>query len=197
MKKVICRHCDMVNEVPTMRSNSVAKCIRCERIISKGDSANPSVLFALSITALILIIPAFYFPLISVHLLGITEQTNLLQGAVRMLEQAPFVASVILFCAVIAPTLLMTSIAISSACFKFNYYPSYLPKMLTLTSAVKHWSMLEVYMISLMVSIFKLNNDADVFFDIGLYFFIALLLTNLIIIINYNNAAYWERYINV
>jgi len=179
-----------------MPTGFVAKCIRCQHVIYRNSWCSPSGLLALCLTALILLVPAFYFPLISIHLLGITEDTNLLQGALMMIDNAPLVAFVVLFCAVIAPALLITSITLSSACLTFNYRPAYLPKILKITYVLKHWSMLEVYMVSLMVAIFKLMNYADLYFGVGFYFFIALLLLNLSIISNYSNHNYWERYIN-
>lgn len=154
------------------------------------------MLLALSLTALLVIVPAFYFPLISVNLLGITEDTNLLQGALMMLDNAPVVSAAVLFCAVIAPTLLLSCIAFSSACLTYNYFPTYMPKVLYITHSLIHWSMLEVYMISLIVAIFKLMNYADLYFGSGVYFFITLLLLDMTIISNYSNHAYWERYIN-
>ena len=186
----------MVSHVPKVPTGYVAKCTRCERVIYTNSSCSPATILALCLAALILIVPAFYFPLISIHLLGITEGANLLQGALMMIDNAPVVAFVVLFCAVIAPTLLISSITLSSACLTFNYRPTYLPKILKITYILKHWSMLEVYMVSLMVAIFKLMNYADLYFGVGLYFFIALLLLNLTIISNYSNHTYWKKYIN-
>ena len=196
MKTIICRHCDMVSLVPKVAVGYVAKCPRCRRVIYKNSNCNPANMLALCLTALILLVPAFYFPLISIHLLGITESANLLQGALMMIDNAPLVAFVVLFCAVIAPTLLISCITISSACLAFNYHPTVLPKILKITYILKHWSMLEVYMVSLMVAIFKLMNYADLYFDVGLYFFIALLLLNLTIISHYSNHTYWEKYVH-
>ncbi len=186
----------MVSNVPAMPVNYVAKCPCCKRKLYKNIKCQPSTLLALSISALLIMIPAFYFPLISVHLLGITENTNLLQGALMMLDNAPVVAFAVLFCAVIAPSLLITSIAFTSACLTFNYYPGIIPKILHLTHALRHWSMLEVYMISLMVAVFKLISYADLYFGYGFFFLIALLLLDMTIISNYSHHNYWERYIN-
>ncbi len=184
----------MVSQVPEIAAKEVAKCPRCERVIYKNSSLAPAKMLALGLTALILLVPAFYFPLISIHLLGITEGTNLLQGALMMIDNAPVVAFVVLFCAVIAPTLLISCITFSSACLTFAYRPAFLPKVLKLTYLLKHWAMLEVYMVSLMVSMFKLMNDADLYFASGLYFFTALLIINMTIISNYSNHTYWKIY---
>ncbi|WP_238596804.1 paraquat-inducible protein A [Psychromonas sp. psych-6C06] len=163
-------------------------------MIYKNSWCNPSGMLALCLTALIITIPAFNLPLISLHLLGITEETNLLQGVFMMIDSAPIVSFVVLFCAVIAPTLLIISIAISSACLSFNLKLLILPKLFKITRILIHWSMLEVYMVSLMVAMFKLMNYADLYIGTGFYFFIALLLINTTVISNYSNHQYWERY---
>lgn len=184
----------MASEIPKMETGHRAKCSRCERVIFNNSACHPSGMLALCLTALIITIPAFNFPLISFHLLGITEHTNLIQGALMMITGAPVVSFVVLLCAVIAPTMLIVSIAISSACLAFEYKSPLLPKMFKITRHLIHWSMLEVYMVSLMVAIFKLMSYADLYIGIGFYFFVALLLLNMLIISNYSNHQYWEKY---
>ncbi|GLS91320.1 hypothetical protein GCM10007916_23890 [Psychromonas marina] len=187
----------MTSEIPDIKTGHTAKCIRCERVIYNNSACHPSAMLALCLSALIISVPAFNQPLISLHLLSITEDTNLIQGALMMIDIAPIVSFVVLFCAVIAPTMLIISIAISSACLTFQYKPSFLPKIFKITRHLIHWSMLEVYMVSLMVAMFKLMNYADLYIGFGFYFFIALLLLNMMIISNYSNHQYWEKYNNL
>jgi len=149
-------------------------------------------MFALAITALILLVPAFTFPLISVHLLGITEETNLLQGALLMIERAPVVTFVILFCAVLVPTLLLLCIAFSSGSMMLGKRPPILGYVLKLTSSLMHWSMLDVYLISLFVSAVKITKDADLSFSSGLFFFVVLLIINITLISEYSSTKYWK-----
>jgi len=186
----------MVSQVPLVPINHVAKCIRCDYPIYKNARCTPSTLLAMCISALLISVPAFYFPLISVHLLGITEETNLLQGALMMTDNAPLVSGIVLFCAVIAPTLLILSITFSSACITFNYRPAVLAKNLKFTHILKEWSMLEVYMVSLMVAVFKLMSYSSLYFGSGFWFFITLLVLNMTIISNYSNHVFWEHYLN-
>ncbi|AGH80971.1 paraquat-inducible protein A [Psychromonas sp. CNPT3] len=151
-------------------------------------------MLALCICALLLAIPAFNLPLLSIHLLGITEETSLLQGAFMMVHNAPIVAFIVLFCAVIAPTLLIICIAISSTCFTYNLRIACLPKILKITRMLSHWSMLEVYMVSLMVTVFKLIAYTDLYFGLGFYFFMALLWVDMLILSNYSYRHYWKQY---
>jgi len=187
----------MVSEIPEMKIGHAAKCIRCNSVITKKSWCNPSGMLALCITALLLTVPAFNLPLISLHLLSITEDTNLVQGAYMMIFNAPVVAFVVLICAVIAPTLLILCIAISSACLALKIKTPLLPKLFKITRLLTHWSMLEVYMVSLMVAMFKLMTYADLYIGLGFYFFVALLFLSMSIISNYSNHQYWERYHNL
>lgn len=194
MKIIICRHCDMASDVPPVSKGYVAKCSRCNSVIYKNSTLAPSAILALCITALIFCIPAFTQPLISMLLLSITEGTSLVHGAIMMLESDPLVACIVLFCGAFAPTTLILCIAYSSFCLTFNYLPKNLPKIFRLTRFLTHWSMLDVYLLSLFVSIAKLMTYADLYIGLGFYFFIALLFINMTILTNYSNRHYWELY---
>ena len=197
MKTIICQHCDMTSEIPRVALGHQAKCVRCHSVIYTNSACDPTRMFAMCLTALILTVPAFNLPLISLHLLSITEDTDLLQGALMMTDNAPIVSFVVLVCAVIAPTMLITCIAISSGFLIFGYKARFLPKLFKITNLLIHWSMLEVYMVSLMVAMFKLMNYADLYIGSGFYVFVILLLINLAIISHYDNDKYWERYNNL
>jgi len=162
----------------------------------KAKVVNTKKILALSITALLLAIPAFSFSLISVHLLGVTEQTNLLQGALLLIDLAPIVAFVVFFCAVVAPVLLAACMCFNSACVVLNKRPRLLSPILKLTSLLIPWSMLEVYIVSFMVALFKLISYADIYYDSGLCFLVALLIINMSMICEYNNAYFWEFFTN-
>ena len=192
METIICNHCDMVSLRPILNPGYVAKCSRCNHAFFKTNTMKASKMFALAVTALILTIPAFTFPLISVHLLGVTEGANLLQGALMMIERAPVVTFVILFCAVLVPTLLTFCIAFSSASIMLGKRPPLLGYVLKLTSSLIHWSMLDVYLISLLVSAVKITKDAGLEFSSGLCFFVVLLIVNITLISEYSSTKYWK-----
>jgi paraquat-inducible protein A len=196
MKTIICCHCDLVSEKSDIKTGYVAKCARCNQPIYSAGPIKVNKMLALSVTALLFCFPAFSLPLISVHLLGVTEQTDLLQGALLMVDSEPLVAFVVIFCAVIAPTLLSLSMFYSNVCLALGKRPSMLSPILKLTSILIHWSMLEVYLVSFMVAIFKLSSYADIYYDAGIYFLVALLIVNMTMISEYDNEKYWDYLYN-
>ncbi|WP_413692972.1 paraquat-inducible protein A [Pseudoalteromonas sp. KJ10-2] len=181
-----------MSERPALTKGYVAKCSRCQHTLYKAKVANEKKILALALSALLLAVPAFSFSLVSVHLLGVTEQTSLLQGALLLIGFAPIVALVVIFCAVVAPALLAACMCFSSACVVLNKRPPLLNPVLKLTSVLIHWSMLEVYIVSFMVALFKLSSYADIYYDSGLFFLVALLILNMSMICEYSNAYYWS-----
>ena len=192
MNTIICPHCDLVSESPIIKSGYVAKCERCQHILYKGKKCNEHKIFALSLAALLISAPAFSLSLVSVYLLGITEQTTLLQGAILLIDSAPIVAFVVLFCAVVAPTILTACMLYSSSCMLLKKRPKLLAPILKLTNLLVHWSMLEVYLVSFMVAVFKLNAYADLYYNSGLYFLVVLLILNMSMLCEYNHLHFWK-----
>ncbi len=186
----------MVSKIPFISKRHVAKCSRCNSTVYKNPHFKPPAILALCLTALFICYPAFTLPLISLHLLNITEDTALINGILIIFHSDPIVAILVLFCAVIAPVVLLLSIIYSSICITFNHYPPYLPKVFKLTNALTHWSMLDVYMLSILVSISKLLHYADLYIGLGFYFFVALLLIDMTIIANYSHCYYWKLFHN-
>ena len=196
METIICSHCDMVSQHQNIQLGYVEKCVRCNHVLYKSTANKPSKIFAMALAALLVCIPAFSFPLVSIHLLGTTEQTNLLQGAIMMIDIAPVVSFIVLFCAVVAPSILTSCIAFSSACMMLKKRPKLLNYVLKLTNIIIHWSMLEVYLVSFMVAVFKLTAYAELYFNSGLYFLVAFLILNMSMISEYDNAKNWNYFLN-
>lgn len=194
MKKIICHHCDLVSQIPFISKRNVAKCSRCNSTIYKNSTLKPSEILALCMAGSFICYPAFTLPLISLHMLDITEGTALIDGPLIIFHSDPIVAIMVLFCAIVAPVMSILSIGYSSACIIFNHYPTHLPKVFKLTNILTHWSMLDVYMLSIFVSISKLLHYADLSIGLGFYFFVPLLLIHLTIIANYSNCYYWELF---
>ncbi|MOA60490.1 Paraquat-inducible protein A [compost metagenome] len=68
-----------------------------------------------------------------------------------------------------------------------------MPLTLKAVAVFRHWAMLEVYIASLLVSLFKLVDIADVRFGGGFLSLSCLMLLNLALLILFDPAPYWEQ----
>lgn len=82
-------------------------------------------------------------PLLRLHLLGVRIDANVLQGIWQMTGQGdPLTAAMVLFCAVVAPVLLVVSIAYL---WLGNVLGMNLRPILLMLERLKEWVMLDIY----------------------------------------------------
>ena len=108
---------------------------------------------ALTITGFLLLPSAFFEPLIYLRLAGVNSDANLLKGImVLLLEHEIWVAGLVFWCAVLAPVgLLLGIFALASGLAKRWHI---LAPTLKAVEVFRHWAMLEVYIVSLLVALF-------------------------------------------
>ena len=147
---------------------------------------------ALTITGFLLLPSAFFEPLLYLRLAGVNSDANLLKGILMLFEEGElWVASLVLWCAVLAPAgLLLGIFALASGLAKRWHM---LAPTLKAVEVFRHWAMLEVYIVSLMVALFKLIDIADVRLGGGLLSLGILMLLNMTLLILFDPAPYWER----
>ena len=106
-------------------------------------------------------------------------------------ESELWVATLVLWCAVLAPTgLLLGIFALASGLAKRWHLLAWTLKAV---EVFRHWAMLEVYIVSLLVALFKLIDIADVRLGGGLLSLGCLMLLNMTLLILFDPAPYWER----
>lgn len=97
-------------------------------------------------------------PLLRLHLLGVRIDANVLQGIWQMTAQGdPLTAAMVLFCAVVAPVLLVVSI---SYLWLGNVLGMNLRPVLLMLGKLKEWVMLDIYLVGIGVASIKVQDYA-------------------------------------
>ncbi|EIS3740351.1 paraquat-inducible protein A [Aeromonas hydrophila] len=189
---IVCPACDLLIERKLLPLRRHAHCPRCHQHLYGRYAFRPSQLMALTITGFLLLPSAFFEPLIYLRLAGVNSDANLLKGImVLLLEHEIWVAGLVFWCAVLAPVgLLLGIFALASGLAKRWHI---LAPTLKAVEVFRHWAMLEVYIVSLLVALFKLIDIADVRLGGGLLSLGSLMLLNLTLLILFDPAPYWER----
>ena len=76
---LICEHCDSVYTKVPLAKGQVARCVRCSAILGRGGQMSLPQLLALSISAGPSFVFAKAFPVISISLQGLSNDTTLCQ----------------------------------------------------------------------------------------------------------------------
>ncbi|MEB0043174.1 MULTISPECIES: paraquat-inducible protein A [unclassified Pseudomonas] len=180
---IICEHCDSVYQSTALARGQTARCVRCAAILGRGGQLSIQQLLALSISAAMLFIFANAFPVISISLQGLSNQATLWQSVQALAQgQISPMAAVAGLTIILAPFLQIILLCwVLSFALARRAAPGFKLCMRTLEH-LRPWSMLEVCLLGILVSIVKLAGMLDVHPGVGLW---ALgMLTVLIILIS-------------
>ncbi|OIQ26379.1 MAG: paraquat-inducible membrane protein A [Vibrio sp. MedPE-SWchi] len=99
----------------------------------------------------------------------------------------------ILFCSSLAPLTVCLSVVAAHIAMKVHSF-TVLRYSLTIIQGLKHWVMLDVFLVSIAVSCFKLQDYSDIFIGPGLYGLVLLQLFTVLLISRISVRRYWESW---
>ncbi|ORT49783.1 hypothetical protein ST37_15675 [Vibrio sp. qd031] len=188
----VCQHCDLPVEWLSLPEQESAYCPRCNTQLYRGKSINVAGNLPLAIACAVLFYPALFEPFLSIRLIG-EWITASLWGGVAALYHDGF-TSLALF---VGLTTIMTPAVVLIATFVAEWAIRYrsrrwLKRSLTAIQWFKHWMMLDVFLISIAISAFKLQDYSDLYFRHGLLFLALLQILILLLITRLSSRRYWE-----
>lgn len=193
---VLCPACDLAVEKCQLPQGVRALCPRCQTALYDTPYCSINGMLALCLTAFFLYWPANMLPVMELQFFGSVRTTTVLQGATAVIAQGyPLVGVAVMIAAVIAPGLLISSILLQIVLIKSGLTSSLSQKvyklLLTQQSILTQLSMLEIYVISFLVSAFQLSDHADIHFSIGTFCFAGLFLAVLFLLREYDLKHMW------
>jgi paraquat-inducible protein A len=172
----VCHECDLLNQVPALPPDRAARCSRCGHVLFRNPANCVEKTLALSFSALILWIVANVFPFLSFGLPGNLIETNLVSGVVSLYEQNQVIlAIVVLTTSIIAPALQIAGLIYILAPLNRGRRLPASKQVMRWLGHIKPWSMMEVFMLGILVSMVKLGGMADVVPGIALWAFCCLI----------------------
>ena len=191
---VACHLCDALYDKPHLKQGQTAKCNRCGSTLveRKVDSINRS--FYWSIAGIILLAPGILLPIIGVTLAKQYHHASLLDCVVVLIERGFFMIATLLFLFAIAvPIVRLFGAFYISFSFKYNRLK---PSMLNFFRAYHHldnWAMLNVFMLGIVVSMYKLLDDTEVTINLGLFSFTLFLITSTMASTTLDQDYIWDK----
>jgi paraquat-inducible protein A len=186
-----CTQCDMLFRLPVLKRNQSAWCPRCNAKVRDGRDWSLTRLGSMAVAMLLLMPFAWSNPAAPAPA-GRTHRRQRPAGIWQMTAQGdPLTAAMVLFCAVVAPVLLVVSI---SYLWLGNVLGMNLRPVLLMLDKLKEWVMLDIYLVGIGVASIKVQDYAFLQPGIGLVAFISLTLLSILTLIHMNVEELWERY---
>ncbi len=194
---ILCHSCDLVIRRRALPSNVRALCPRCHSYLYDTPYCSINGMLALCITALLLYFPANLYPVLELHFLGSVRTTTIIEGAMSVTQQGYWVVgTAVLIAAVVAPGLLLLSVLSQILIVKYQLHNPLLRRIYKLLLCqqplLSQLTMLEIYMISIFISVFQLSDYTDLYFGIGTFSFAMLFIIVIFLQREYHIEHMWS-----
>lgn len=174
---VACHECDLLQRAVKLAPGGAAYCIRCDaQLYRQRDDRSMERAVALLCGAGILYLVANFFPILGLEVQGQRTEARLIDTVLQIrADGMPGVASLVFFTTILAPLLEICLLLAILLPLLRGAVPAYLPAVLRFVQIVKPWSMVEVFMLALLVSLVKLAHLATLVPGIALWSFALLI----------------------
>ncbi len=173
---VLCHDCDLPNRVGDVPEGGAAHCPRCDGLLRRSipDTLDRTLAFTLS--GILLFVVANSFPFLSMVMQGNVTETTLASGVSALFDQGrPLVAILVLVTTILAPFLQLTATFYVLLPLKLGGRAPAAKHVFRLLHRIQTWSMMEVFLIGILVSLTKLVEMAEIVPGIALWSFVVLI----------------------
>ncbi len=190
-----CHDCDLIQRIPALPEGGTARCIRCGAVLHQKKRNSLDRTLALATAGLVLFILANSFPFLAFKLETQVRETTLITGVQELYASGKQpIAILVLLTTVIVPFTQMLGMLYLILPLKLGTVPAKLSQVFRLLKKIQPWSMMEVFMLGILVSIVKLGKMAKIVPGIALYSFLVLIFVLAAMTISLDDHLIWEKW---
>lgn len=188
-----CHTCALVSQPPA--TNESAHCPRCGSTLHQRKPASISRTWALLITAYLLIIPANFLPIMQTGSLFGSQRDTIMSGVIYLWTSGSWaLALLVFFASVVVPlakllalTYLLISVQRQSPSRRHQR-----TRLYHLLKFIGRWSMLDIYVVTLLVALVQLQSLATIAAAPGAVAFGAVVVITMIASMTFDPRLIWD-----
>ena len=161
--EIVCHECGLAHHRRRLAPGEVARCIRCGHTLYKHRPPTIDHALALALAGSFLFVVANVYPFLGFQMGSNVLQTTLIGGSVELYEQGKWeLAVVVAFTTIIAPGLQLAGLLYVLVPLRLGHIPRDLARVFRLVDHLVPWSMMDVFMLGILVSVVKLAAMATI-----------------------------------
>ena len=192
---IACHECDLLHRIAAHKGPTcVSRCRRCNATLHRGVENSIDRTLALTFAGLVLFIVANAFPFLAFKLQGQETQTTLISGVVDLYNQGKWEISILVLLTTIVVPLIQLLIQLYVFLpLRVNRIPWKMATVFRFTQNLSPWSMMEVFLIGILVAIVKLVGMAQIIPGLALWSFALLIVVLAASAANLDSRVVWDR----
>ncbi len=195
MGRAQCHICNLVMTIPSQANHLRLGCSRCGSVVHRRKPNSLSRTWALLVAAAICYVPANVYPIMAVTSFGKTQADTILSGVIYLFVHGMWPLALIVFVAsVVVPVLKLIGLTalVISVQRKSQWRPRERARLYRIVEVVGRWSMVDVYVVTILVALVHLGSLASVEAEIGSFFFGAVVVLTLLASQSFDPRLIWD-----
>jgi paraquat-inducible protein A len=188
---IACDHCALVQRLPNVPAGAHAICARCGGRLEAWWH-DPRLAAALSLSALVLFVPAVLLPMMRLETLGHAHEASIIDGVSQLLaHDQVFIGLVILvFSLVLPPVKLVALLLVSTRVLPVGGRA----RLYGWVELLGRWGMLDVLVVAVLIAFVKLGETVQIRPGPGLFLFAACVLVSLLASVCLHPPSLWNEH---
>jgi paraquat-inducible protein A len=187
-----CLTCGLVSLPP---SSGPCECARCGSRLHAREHGSIARTWALTLAALILYVPANYYPVLTVEQLGAGSPSTILGGVQELMESGMYpLAALVFFASVAVPVLKLLGLMTLLVCTQTGRLGHLRDRavLYRIVSAIGRWSMIDIFMESILVALVQFGTAVTIDPGIGAVAFAGVVIVTIFAAESFDPRLMWD-----
>jgi paraquat-inducible protein A len=193
--QISCHSCHLLCRINFSKIGNSLVCPRCGSTLHQRKPNSLKRTWALVLAAIIFYIPANLLPVTVVTSFGKDQADTIMSGVIYFISSGMWPIALVIFVASILVPVLKLSILtflLISVQRKSAWRPKDRTRLYRLTEAVGRWSMVDIYVVTILVALVNLGNLATIKAGAGAGFFAAVVVITIFAAMSFDPRLIWD-----
>jgi len=192
---VSCNACHLLSRKPKALDHGITYCPRCGEELHQRKPNSIARTWALVIAAMVFYIPANVLPMTITSAVGTVSADTIMSGVIYFMQHGSWEIALVIFTASVFVPFLKFIILIYlllAVQFKLVKQPKDLTRLYRFTEAIGRWSMLDIYVVTILVALVKLGFLADIEAGPAALYFALVVVTTMVAAESFDPRLIWD-----
>jgi paraquat-inducible protein A len=191
---LICTECHELNKQEPDVDEQV--CSRCGALVHARRPDSLTRTWALLITAALLYIPANMLPIMTVNSLGQGDPSTIMAGVIQLVQHGMYpIAAVVFIASILVPTFKLVGIGLLLFSVQRHQPLSAQQRivMYRFIEFIGRWSMLDIFVIAILVAVVNFGRLASVEANLGAAAFASVVILTMLAAVTFDPRLIWDN----
>jgi paraquat-inducible protein A len=192
---ISCHSCHLLCKEAQPSDTVLAICPRCGARLHPRKPNSIARTWALVIAAFALYIPANVLPITRVISFGKAQSDTIMSGVIYFVKSGSWPIALVIFVASIFVPLIklfLLTFLLISVQIKSKWRPKDRTRLYRITEAVGRWSMVDIYVVTILVALVKLGSLATIEAGPGAVFFAGVVIITMFAAMSFDPRLIWD-----